>query len=117
MVRTSPARSWLPPATILSASVPTPRSPACAACHRCQLRPGRPTDRLNRGGDRIANNALWRIVMVRLTCDQRTTTYVARRTAEGMAKRDIIRCLKRYVAREVFHALLATPPALTRNRA
>jgi transposase len=70
--------------------------------------------RLNRGGDRIANNALWRIVMVRLTCDQRTTTYVARRTAEGMTKRDIIRCLKRYVAREVFHALLATAPALTR---
>jgi len=70
--------------------------------------------RLNRGGDRIANNALWRIVMVRLTCDQRTKTYVARRTAEGMAKRDIVRCLKRYVAREVFHTLLATAPALTR---
>lgn len=64
--------------------------------------------RLNRGGDRIANNALWRIVMVRLTCDERTQSYVARRTAQGMAKRDIIRCLKRYVAREVFHALLAT---------
>ncbi len=60
--------------------------------------------RLNRGGDRIANNALWRIVMVRLTCDQRTKVYVARRTAEGMAKRDIVRCLKRYVAREVFRA-------------
>jgi len=62
--------------------------------------------RLNRGGDRIANNALWRIVMVRLTCDERTQSYVARRTAQGMAKRDIIRCLKRYVAREVFHALV-----------
>jgi transposase len=70
--------------------------------------------RLNRGGDRIANNALWRIVMVRLTCDPRTKTYVARRTAEGMAKRDIVRCLKRYVAREVFHALVSTAPALTR---
>src|SRR5207302_1933179 len=53
--------------------------------------------RLNRGGDRIANNALWRIGMVRLTCDERTQTYVARRTVQGMAKRDIIRCLKRYV--------------------
>jgi hypothetical protein len=42
----------------------------------------------------------------RLTCDARTQTYVARRTAEGMSKREIIRCLKRYVAREVFHALL-----------
>jgi transposase len=52
--------------------------------------------------------------MVRLTCDQRTTTYVARRTAEGMAKRDIVRCLKRYVAREVFHALLVAVPALPR---
>jgi transposase len=62
--------------------------------------------RLNRGGDRIANNALWRIVMVRLTCDARTRAYVTRRTAEGMSKREIIRCLKRYVAREVFHALL-----------
>jgi hypothetical protein len=42
--------------------------------------------------------------VVRLTCDERTQTYVARRAAQGMAKRDIIRCLKRYVAREVFHA-------------
>jgi len=59
-----------------------------------------------RGGDRIANNALWRIVMVRLTCDPRTQAYVARRTAEGVSKREIIRCLKRCVAREVFHDLL-----------
>jgi len=44
--------------------------------------------------------------MVRLTCDERTQTYVARRTAQGMAKCDTIGCLKRYVAREVFHALL-----------
>lgn len=68
--------------------------------------------RLNRGGDRIANNALWRIVIVRLTCDERTQSYVARRTAQGMAKRDIIRCLKRYVAREVFHALVDTGTTL-----
>ena len=67
--------------------------------------------RLNRGGDRIANNALWRIVMVRLTCDDRTKRYVARRTEEGMAKRDIVRCLKRYVAREVFRALVPTRAA------
>ena len=44
--------------------------------------------------------------MVRLTCDARTQAYAARRTAEGMSKREIIRCLKRYVAREVFYALL-----------
>ena len=67
--------------------------------------------RLNRGGDRIANNALWRIVMTRLSCDERTKEYVARRTQEGHSKREIIRCLKRYVAREVYRELLA-PTAL-----
>ncbi|MHB8325800.1 MAG: IS110 family transposase, partial [Candidatus Dormibacteria bacterium] len=67
--------------------------------------------RLNRGGDRIANNALWRIVMTRLICDERTQEYVARRTQEGHSKREIIRCLKRYVAREVYRELLA-PTAL-----
>jgi transposase len=66
--------------------------------------------RLNRGGDRTANNALWRIVMVRLTCDQRTKQYMARRTTEGLSRREIIRCLKRYVAREVYSALVALAP-------
>ncbi len=67
--------------------------------------------RLNRGGDRTANNALWRIVMVRLATDNRTQTYLARRTQEGHSKREIIRCLKRYVAREVYRELVA-PTAL-----
>ena len=58
--------------------------------------------RLNRGGDRQANAALHRIVLVRLRYDQRTTDYMTRRTQEGMSKPEIIRCLKRYVAREVF---------------
>jgi hypothetical protein len=66
--------------------------------------------RLNHGGDRVANNALWRIVMVRLTCDPRTKQYMARRTTEGLSRREIIRCLKRYVAREVYSALVALPP-------
>ena len=61
--------------------------------------------RLNRGGDRQANAALWRIVFVRLGCDQRTRDYVAKRTAEGKSKAEIMRCLKRYVAREVYAAL------------
>lgn len=61
--------------------------------------------RLNRGGDRRGNTALWRIAMTRLTCDERTRNYVRRRTAEGMSKREILRCLKRYIAREVFRAL------------
>ena len=61
--------------------------------------------RLNRGGDRQANAALWRIVFVRLGCDERTRDYVAKRTAEGKSKAEIMRCLKRYVAREVYAAL------------
>jgi transposase len=63
--------------------------------------------RLNRGGDRRANNALWRIVLVRMGTEQRTKDYVARRTTEGMSKPEIMRCLKRYVAREVYAALNA----------
>jgi len=61
--------------------------------------------RLNRGGDRQANSALWRIVLVRMSHDSRTKAYVARRSAEGKMGKEIIRCLKRYVAREVYKAL------------
>ena len=61
--------------------------------------------RLNRGGDRNANAALWRIVIVRLACDERTRQYLARRQAEGKTKTEAIRCLKRYVAREIFNAM------------
>jgi transposase len=69
--------------------------------------------RLNHGGDRTANNALWRIVMVRLSCDQRTRQYMARRTTEGLSTREIIRCLKRYVAREVYSTLVTLAPVPT----
>jgi transposase len=61
--------------------------------------------RLNRGGDRQANAALYRIVLVRLRWHQPTRDYVARRTAEGKTRKEIVRCLKRYVAREVFALL------------
>ncbi|WP_055420628.1 IS110 family transposase [Streptomyces pactum] len=61
--------------------------------------------RLNRGGDRQANRALHTIVLVRMRYDQRTRDYVARRTTEGMTKKDIVRCLKRFVAREVYRHL------------
>lgn len=64
--------------------------------------------RLNRGGDRQANSALYRIVLVRLRYDRRTKEYMQRRTEEGMSKAEVIRCLKRYVAREVFTALQDT---------
>jgi len=61
--------------------------------------------RLNRGGDRNANQALWRIVMTRIATDPRTKDYMERRTKEGRSKREVIRVLKRYVAREVFKHL------------
>lgn len=63
--------------------------------------------RLNRGGNRTANNALWRITLVRMATCPRTRDYVARRTAEGRTKKEIIRCLKRYIAREIHADLLA----------
>ena len=62
--------------------------------------------RLNSGGDRHANNAIWRIVITRLgQHEPRTVAYMTRRLAEGKSKRAIIRSLKRYVARETFRAL------------
>ena len=61
--------------------------------------------RLNRGGDRQANAALHRIVVVRLRYDKRTKEYMRRRTGRGLSKTEVIRCLKRYVAREVFSTL------------
>jgi DNA-binding transcriptional regulator YiaG len=62
--------------------------------------------RLNRSGNRQANHALWRIVMVRLTSDEETQAYATKRQAEGKSRREIIRCLKRYVAREVYAHLV-----------
>lgn len=62
--------------------------------------------RLNRGGNRDANAALWRIVFVRMRVDPRTKAYVRRRTAEGRSTAEIMRCLKRYVARELYRATL-----------
>ena len=61
--------------------------------------------RLNRGGDRQANSALWGVVITRLRSDPRTQAYMARRLQEGRSKPEIIRILKRYVAREVYKHL------------
>ena len=58
--------------------------------------------RLNRGGDRQANVALYRITLTRLRYDPRTQEYLKRRMAEGKTRREAIRCLKRYIAREVY---------------
>jgi transposase len=63
--------------------------------------------RLNPGGNREANHALWRIVITRMSSHPATRAYVARRTKEGLSKKEIIRCLKRYVARQVYPHLRA----------
>lgn len=74
--------------------------------------------RLNRGGDRQANAALYRIVLCRLRWDPRTQAYMQRRTTQGLSKKDIIRCLKRLIAREIYYVLTpSTATATTRPAA
>jgi transposase len=78
----------------LCAAAPIPASSGKVSRHR-----------LNRGGDRQANHALWRIVITRMSSHPPTRAYVARRSKEGLSKPEIIRCLKRYVARETYRYL------------
>jgi transposase len=66
--------------------------------------------RLNRGGNRQANAALYRVAIVRMRDHAETRLYAARRMAEGKTRREIVRCIKRYIVREVFTAL-CTPKA------
>jgi len=75
----------------LCATAPIPASSGKVTRHR-----------LNPGGDRQANHALYRIVITRMSSHPPTRAYVNRRTKEGLSKKEIIRCLKRYVAREVY---------------
>ena len=63
--------------------------------------------RLNRGGDRSANNALWTITLVRMRSDPRTRAYTERRTKEGLSGKEIQRCLKRYLVRELYPLIIA----------
>lgn len=65
--------------------------------------------RLNRGGDRQANSALYTITLARLRWDKRTQHYIRRRVAEGKTRREAIRCLKRYICREIYRDITATP--------
>ena len=67
--------------------------------------------RLNRGGNRDANRALHMVCVVRMGSDRRTKRYVSRRTAEGKSKWEIMRCLKRYIAREIYRVLLSSTTA------
>ncbi len=84
-----------------------------AWAHMCGVAPiaassGRTTrHRLNRGGNRAANHALWQIALVRMSHHPDTRTYLTRRLDEGRTKREIMRCLKRYIAREVYNHLPA----------
>ena len=66
--------------------------------------------RLNRGGNRQANSALWRIATTRIRTDAATNQYVARRQGEAKNRKEIIRCLKRHIAREVYRLLTNPPP-------
>ena len=65
--------------------------------------------RLNRGGHRQNNAVLYRVVIVRMQHHEPTKAYFARRTLEGRTKTEIIRCLKRHIAREVYRALQDVP--------
>jgi transposase len=78
----------------LCAAAPIPASSGKVTRHR-----------LNPGGDRQANHALWRIVITRMSSHPPTRVYVERRSKEGLSKKEIIRCLKRYVAREAYPCL------------
>ena len=66
--------------------------------------------RLNRGGNRQANSALWRIATTRMRTDAATKEYVTRRQGEGKNRKEIIRCLKRHIAREIYRLLTNPPP-------
>lgn len=67
--------------------------------------------RLSHGGDGAANAAIHHVVVSRMSSDQRTKDYVARRTEEGKTKKEIMRCLKRYVSREIYNQLTNPQPA------
>ena len=64
--------------------------------------------RLNRGGNRQANSAIYRVLLTRMRHDEATRTYIERRTAEGKTMGEIARILKRYIAREIYKALPTT---------
>lgn len=69
--------------------------------------------RLNRGGDRQANCAIHQIALVRMSTDERTQAYIAKKRAEGKSTKEVMRCLKRAICREVYR-LLINPPEVPR---
>ena len=109
---TPPGNCWSPPVTTPAAGWRGCLRPPV----RCRPDPGvlgpSPPPPAHRGGDRRANHALWRIALVRMRCHPPTRASVERRTNQGLSKPDILRCLKRYIAREVYHHL-TDPSAIT----
>lgn len=102
-----PVSSWWPRVTIQNVSVQKPAfQMMCGACPIPASSGKTNRHRLNRGGNRQANSALHIVVLSRIRMDERTQDYMTRRLAEGPSKREVMRCLKRYVAREVYHVLL-----------
>ncbi|MEV3927510.1 transposase [Actinomadura coerulea] len=88
-------------------SAPNRRSRICAASRRSPASSGKTNrHRLNRGGDRQANHALYMIAVSRMAWEPRACAYAAQRTAEGKTKPEIIRCLKRHIAREISRQLV-----------
>jgi hypothetical protein len=109
---TPPGSCWSPPATIPSGCAQRPPSRTGAAPPRSRRPQAAPTTTgRNRGGDRHANNTLWPIALVRMRCHPPTRAYVERRTNQGLSKPDIMRCLKRSIAREVYHHLTTHQPS------
>jgi transposase len=111
--KTALARCWSPPATTPTGSTARRRSPCCAGHPRSRPPPARPPGIGATGAVTVKPTPRYRIVLVRLCYDQATQDYMARRTKQGKSKKEIIRCLKRYVAREVFavlHDMRTTDP-------
>ena len=106
-------RTWRSPLPRLAGDHPERLRSEAAWAHLCAAAPIPASSgktkrhRLNPAGDRQANHALWRIVITRMSAHPATRAYVQRRTAEGLSKKEIIRCPKRYVAREVYPHLRA----------
>ena len=107
-------RSSTSPGPIPAAATAKPPSPASAAPHRSPATSGQnqTRHRLNRGGDRQLNRALYLVAVTKQRCDPATRAYIARRVAEGKTEREAIRCIKRFLARRVWR-LLEHPPITT----
>jgi hypothetical protein len=102
----APPSSWSPRAPTPAGCAATPPWPPCSAPAPSRHPPATTRHRLNRGGDRAASNALWTIAHIRMISDPRTRAYVAKRTATGNSRKEIMRILQRYIARELYPLII-----------